>query len=319
VNFLVTGGAGFIGSHVVERLLNRDHAVWILDDLNPHYDVSFKQRNLRELQALGKNLTFVHGDITDRAAVDELFESTRFDQIIHLAARAGVIPSIQNPLLYQRVNVEGTTILLEAARLNGVQKVTIASSSSVYGLNSRLPFREDDKTSTPVSPYAVSKLATEGLGHTYHYVYGMDVALLRFFTVYGPRQRPDLVLFKFAEAISQGKPMTVYGDGSTGRDYTYVGDIADGVIACTERPIGYQVFNLANSTTVPLQRAIDFLESALGRKAIIERKPLLPGDIPTTHADISKAREWLRFSPKVSFEEGMARFVAWYKANFPAN
>src|SRR5665213_1137263 len=201
MNFLVTGGAGFIGSHVCERLLRDGHSVWAFDDLNHFYDPQFKQRNLREIQSLAKPFEFVHGDITDAAALDEIFSSVKFDQVIHLAARAGVRPSLEAPALYQRVNVEGTTNLLEAARIAGVRKLIIASSSSVYGVNSKAPFAEGDPIFSPISPYAASKLACEALGHVYHHVYGFDVAMLRFFTVYGPRQRPDLAIHKFTKLI----------------------------------------------------------------------------------------------------------------------
>src|SRR5687767_13804710 len=229
MNFLVTGGAGFIGSHLCERLLKAGHEVWAFDDLNSFYDIALKQGNIRDIQALAKPFTFVQGDITDRAAVEELFAETKFDQVIHLAARAGVRPSLEKPALYQRVNVEGTVNLLEAARQNGVKKIIIASSSSVYGVNSKVPFSESDPIISTISPYAASKLACEALGHVYHHVYGMDVIMLRFFTVYGPRQRPDLAIYKFTNLISQGKPIPVFGNGKTQRDYTYISDIVDGV------------------------------------------------------------------------------------------
>ena len=207
MNFLVTGGAGFIGSHVCERLLRDGHRVWAFDDLNSFYDPKFKQRNLREIQALAKPFEFVHGDITDTAALDEIFSSVKFDQVIHLAARAGVRSSLADPALYQRVNVEGTVNVLEAARKNGVKKITIASSSSVYGLNSKVPFSESDPIFSAISPYAASKLACESLGHVWHHIHNMDVAMLRFFTVYGQRQRPDLAIYKFAELMMAGKPI----------------------------------------------------------------------------------------------------------------
>jgi UDP-glucuronate 4-epimerase len=206
MNFLVTGGAGFIGSHVCERLLRDGHAVWAFDDLNHFYDPQFKQRNLREIQSLVRPFEFVHGDITDVGALDGIFSSVKFDQVIHLAARAGVRPSLAEPALYQRVNVEGTVNVLEAARKSRVKKITIASSSSVYGVNSKVPFSESDPIFSAISPYAASKLACEALGHTWHHIYKMDVAMLRFFTVYGPRQRPDLAIYKFANLISAGKP-----------------------------------------------------------------------------------------------------------------
>ena len=313
MNFLVTGGAGFIGSHVCERLLGLDHAVWAFDDLNSFYDPTIKQRGLQSLQALGKAFAFVRGDLTERPALNALFDSVKFDQIIHLAARAGVRPSLQEPALYQRVNVEGTVNLLEAARLAGVKKVTIASSSSVYGTNARVPFSESDPVFSAISPYAASKLACEALGHVYHHVYGMDVAMLRFFTVYGPRQRPDLAIHKFAQLISQGKPIPVFGDGSTARDYTYVTDTVDGVIACTQKEFGYEIFNLGESQTVMLSRLIELLERSLGKKAVIDHHPTQPGDVPITYANIDKARAKLGYNPKVKIEEGIPKFVEWFR------
>jgi UDP-glucuronate 4-epimerase len=315
VNFLVTGGAGFIGSHVCERLLHDGHAVWAFDDLNPFYDPQLKQRNLREIQSLAKPFEFVHGDLADRTALDELLGSEKFDQIIHLAGRAGVRPSFEQPALYQRANVEGTVNLLEAARLNGVKKIIIASSSSVYGVNSKVPFAESDPIFCPISPYAASKLACEALGHVYHHVYGLDVVMLRFFTVYGPRQRPDLAIYKFARLIRAGKPIPVFGDGSTARDYTYISDILEGILACTRKNFGFEIFNLGESQTVKLNRLIELLEAALGKKAAIERQPLQPGDVPITCADISKAREMLGYDPGVKIEKGLPLFVDWFTRN----
>lgn len=316
MNFLVTGGAGFIGSHVCDRLLRDGHRVWAFDDLNNFYEPAFKSRNLREIQALALPFEFVHGDITDRAALDELFSSVRFDQVIHLAARAGVRPSLAQPALYQRVNVEGTVNLLEAARSNGVKKIIIASSSSVYGLNSKTPFSEADPILSVISPYAASKLACESLAHVWHHLYKMDVALLRFFTVYGPRQRPDLAIYKFAKLICAGKPIPVFGDGTAARDYTFVTDTVDGVIACTGREFGYEIFNLGESETISLNRMIELLEVALGKKAIIDRQPLQPGDVPLTFADISKAREKLGYDPRVKFDQGIRLFAEWFRKEF---
>lgn len=312
MNFLVTGGAGFIGSHVCERLLRNGHQVWAFDDLNSFYDPQFKRRNLREIQALAMPFEFIHGDITDRAALDEIFSSVPFDQVIHLAARAGVRPSLAEPALYQRVNVEGTVNVLEAARLNGVKKITIASSSSVYGMNAKVPFSESDPIFSAISPYAASKLAGEALGHVWHHLYKMDVAMLRFFTVYGPRQRPDLAIYKFAKLICAGKPIPVFGDGSAARDYTFVSDTVDGVVQCTQKEFGYEVFNLGESETISLSRMIELLETALGKKAVIERHPLQPGDVPLTFANISKAREKLGYDPKVKFEQGIKIFSEWF-------
>ena len=312
MNFLVTGGAGFIGYHLCERLLRDGHAVWAYDDLNPFYDPKIKEANLRDLGTLAKPFTFVRGDLTDRASLDQLLSSVRFDQIIHLAARAGVRPSLLEPALYQRVNVEGTVHLLEAARLNGVKKVTIASSSSVYGVNSKVPFSEGDPILSAISPYAASKLACEALGHVYHHVYGMDIVMLRFFTVYGPRQRPDLAIHKFARLIAAGRPIPVFGDGSTARDYTYVTDTVEGVLACTQKEFGYEIFNLGESQTVTLNRLIELLEKSLGTKAVIDRQPPQPGDVPITFADITRARKHLGYNPKIKIAEGIPLFVEWF-------
>ncbi len=312
MNFLVTGGAGFIGSHVCERLLHSGHAVWAFDDLNPFYDPQYKRQNLREIQALARPFEFVFGDLCDAEAVEALFQEVQFDQVIHLAARAGVRPSLEQPALYQRVNVEGTVNILESARKHGVRKLILASSSSVYGVNSKVPFEERDPIFQAISPYAASKLACEALGHVYHHLYGLDVAMLRFFTVYGPRQRPDLAIHKFARLIKAGKPIPVFGDGSTARDYTYVDDTLAGILACTERPIGYEIFNLGESQTVTLSRLIELLEEALGRKAIIDRQPMQPGDVPVTYADVSKAKARLGYQPQVSIEAGIKRFVDWF-------
>jgi UDP-glucuronate 4-epimerase len=314
VNFLVTGGAGFIGSHVCERLLRSGHRVWAFDDLNPFYAPAIKEQNLRDIQATGKDaFTFVRGDLTDRASVDAALAAAKFDQVLHLAARAGVRPSLEQPALYQRVNVEGTANLLEAARIAGVKKVVLASSSSVYGVNWKVPFSESDPTVKAISPYAASKLACEALGHVHHHVHGLDVVALRFFTVYGPRQRPDLAIHKFARLISAGKPIPMFGDGSTARDYTYVDDIVDGVIACTMRTFGYDLFNLGESQTVKLIYLVELLEQALGRKAVLDWQPAQPGDVPVTYADISKAQTGLGYRPRVKIEQGIPLFVDWFK------
>lgn len=316
MNFLVTGGAGFIGSHVCERLLAERHNVTAFDDLNDFYDPALKRTNISALEAKGRGFKFVQGDLTDAAAVEEVVRLGRFDQIIHLAARAGVRPSLDQPALYQRVNVEGTVHLLEAARQHGPAKLIIASSSSVYGVNSKVPFSEKDPIFSAISPYAASKLACEALGHVYYHVYGMDIVMLRFFTVYGPRQRPDLAIFKFARLISQGRPIPVFGDGSTARDYTYVSDTVDGIMACTRQKFGFEIFNLGESDTVQLQRLIELLESAMGTRAQIDRKPLQPGDVPITYADISKAKERLGYNPRIKIEQGIPLFVEWFRKSY---
>ena len=315
MNFLVTGAAGFIGSHVCERLLHDGHRVWAFDDLNDFYDPQIKRRTLADIQFLGRPFTFVHGDLTDAGAVNNLFAATKLDQVIHLAARAGVRPSLEQPALYQRVNVEGPVNILEAARKTGCKKVTIASSSSVYGVNAKVPFSESDPIFSAVSPYAVSKLACEALGHVYHHIYGLDVAMLRFFTVYGPRQRPDLAIHKFTKLIDAGRPIPVFGDGSTARDHTFITDILEGILACTRKEFGFEVFNLGESQTVKLSELIALIESALGKKAVIDRQPLQPGDVPITFADISKAEKMLGYHPQVKVAKGIPIFVEWFRRN----
>ncbi|MBN2506956.1 MAG: SDR family NAD(P)-dependent oxidoreductase [Verrucomicrobia bacterium] len=314
MNILVTGGAGFIGSHVCERLVQGGHAVWALDDLNDFYDPAIKRRNLDAILALGGPFTFVQGDLRDPSAVNALFAGVRFDQIIHLAARAGVRPSLEEPALYQRVNVEATVHVFEAARRHGVPKIVMASSSSVYGVNAKVPFSEDDPTVSVISPYAASKVAGEALGHVYHHVYGLDVVMLRLFTVYGPRQRPDLAIHKFARLLVAGKPIPVYGDGSAARDYTYVTDTVDGVLAASRKKFGFEIINLGESRTVSLTRLIELLEAALGRKAVVDRRPSQPGDVPLTFANIEKARRLLGYAPQVDIEQGIPRFVQWFLA-----
>jgi UDP-glucuronate 4-epimerase len=264
---------------------------------------------------LTKPFEFIHGDLCDCAVLDELFGSVKLDQVIHLAARAGVRPSLAEPALYQRVNVEGTVNVLEAARKNRVKKIIIASSSSVYGVNSKVPFSESDPIFSAISPYAASKLACESLGHVYHHVYGMDVTMLRLFTVYGPRQRPDLAIRKFATLIHSGQPVPVFGDGGMARDYTYVTDTVDGIIAATQKEFGFDIFNLGESQTVTLGRLVELLETALGKKAMIDRQPVPPGDVPVTFADITKARSRLGYHPQVKIEAGIKLFIDWFRKN----
>jgi UDP-glucuronate 4-epimerase len=312
MNFLITGGAGFIGSHLCERLLREGHSVWAFDAMTNSYDPQLKRRNLRVIQAIAKPFEFVQGNITDRAALDEIFSSVRFDQVVHLAGEVGVRPSLAQPALYQRVNVEATVNLLESARLNGANKIIIASSASVYGINSKSPFSESDPIFSAISPYAASKLACESLGHVWHHIYKMDVAMLRFFTAYGPRQRPELVIYKFAKLICAGKPIPVFGDGSVVRDYTFISDTVDGIMACTKKELGFEIFNIAEGEAITLNGLVGSLEQALGKKAIIDRQPVQPGDMPLTFADISKARAKLGYNPKVPFGQGIKLFADWF-------
>ncbi|MBI5820640.1 MAG: SDR family NAD(P)-dependent oxidoreductase [Verrucomicrobia bacterium] len=312
MKFLVTGGTGFIGSHVSERLLRDGNRVVIVDDFNDFYDPAIKQRNLARIQAVGR-VKLHTADIVDKAAMDRVFAAEKFDAIIHLAARAGVRPSIEQPLLYTQTNVTGTMNLLECARAAGIRKFVFASSSSVYGINSKIPFSESDPIFKPISPYAATKLAGEALCHTYHHLYGMDMTCLRFFTVYGPSQRPDLAIHKFARLIAAGKPIEIFGDGSTRRDYTFIDDIVEGIMACVRGAFGYEIFNLGNSHTVELRQLVGLIESALGRKAIVERRPEQPGDVPVTFADVSKARRMLGYDPKTKIEQGIGKFVEWFQ------
>ncbi|HVF41508.1 MAG TPA: GDP-mannose 4,6-dehydratase [Pyrinomonadaceae bacterium] len=310
---LVTGGAGFIGSHLVGRLLAE--GVWrvhVVDDFNDFYDPEVKRRNVEPF-AGRDDFKLRVADIRDRAALEEIFKGARFDCVVHLAARAGVRPSLSEPVLYAETNINGTLNLLELAREHNVPQFVFGSSSSVYGENEKVPFAEDDKVSEPISPYAATKAAGELLCHTYSHLFGLRCVCLRFFTVYGARQRPDLAIHKFARLISKGEPIPVFGDGTTRRDYTFVDDIVAGVRASMDyRESVYEVFNLGESRTVELRELIALLEKELGREAVIDCKPLQPGDVPQTFADISKARRMLGYDPQTPVEEGIRRFVEWF-------
>ena len=312
-NILVTGGAGFIGSHLVEQLLAEN--IWrvtVMDDFNDFYDPLLKRANAAP--HLGRDdYELIEADIRDRRALEEIFAATRFDCIVHLAARAGVRPSLTEPFLYAETNITGTLNLLELARHTRVPQFIFGSSSSVYGINAKVPFSEDDPIRQPISPYAATKAAGEMLCHTYAHLHDLRCVALRFFTVYGARQRPDLAINKFAKLISQGQPIPVFGDGTTRRDYTYVEDIIAGVRAAIDyTATNYEAINLGESRTVELRELIALLEQELGRKAIIDRQPMQPGDVPQTFADISKARALLGYHPQTGIEEGIRRFVAWF-------
>ena len=308
---LVTGGAGFIGSHLCERLRQEDVQVVVLDNFDPFYEPARKRRNLRHLQG-DTGFRLVEGDIRDEALVNELFGREGFDAVFHLAARAGVRPSLQEPRLYQDVNVTGTVTLLEAARIHGLKKFIFGSSSSVYGNNPKVPFAEDDAVDHPISPYAASKKAGELIAYTYHHLYEMDIACLRFFTVYGPRQRPEMAIHKFTRLISEKKPVPRFGGGETLRDYTYIDDIIDGVMAATRHAQGYSIYNLGESLTTSLGRLIQLIEAAVGCQAVIHEEPAQPGDVECTYADVTRARQDLGYKPLVPVEEGIPRFVEWF-------
>ncbi len=312
MHILLTGAAGFIGSHLAERLLAEGHTIVGLDDFNDFYDPARKRHNLAQV-VNRDNFRLVEGDILDYPLLGQLFATESFDAIIHLAARAGVRPSIREPLLYQEVNCRGTNNLLEMARQHGVGVFLFASSSSVYGANKKIPFSEDDPVDCPVSPYAATKKAGELLCYTYHHLFGLSVSCLRFFTVYGPRQRPDMAIHKFTRLIDTGQKVPMFGDGSSRRDYTFITDIIDGVVAALQRCRGYAIYNLGESRTVELRYLISLISAALGKEALVERLPEQPGDVPITYADISRAQRALDYAPKVPIEEGIERFIAWYR------
>jgi UDP-glucuronate 4-epimerase len=313
-NILITGGAGFIGSHLVDRLIAEDHwRVTVLDDFNDFYEPSIKRANI-QTHLSNPNFKLIEADIRDYYSLDEVFAEGNFECLVHLAARAGVRPSLTEPRLYVETNINGTTNLLELCRQHDVNQFVFGSSSSVYGENQKVPFSEHDLIFNPISPYAATKAAGELLCHTYSHLYQMRIICLRFFTVYGARQRPDLAIHKFAKMISAGQPIPVFGDGTTRRDYTYIDDIIAGVRAAIdyEQSI-YEIINLGESRTVELRELITLLEQALGRKAQIDRQPTQPGDVPQTFADIAKARRLLNYEPRTQIEDGIRKFVAWFQ------
>lgn len=316
---LVTGGAGFIGSHLVESLLGEGGwHVTVVDDLNDFYSPEIKRANL--LQAK-EDPAFEFAEIDIRAAdkLREIFDRGEFDCVVHLAARAGVRPSLREPKLYAETNINGTLNLLELARDFEVKQFVFGSSSSVYGINCKVPFSEDDRIHQPISPYAATKAAGELLCHTYSHLYDIRTVCLRFFTVYGARQRPDLAIHKFTKLITEDKAIQVFGDGTTRRDYTYIDDVIQGVRAAIDYDGSiHEVFNLGESETTELNRLVELLEENLGRKAEIDRQPMQPGDVPITFADISKARKLLGYDPKTKIDEGIPKFVEWFQDQLAA-
>ena len=313
-NILITGGAGFIGSHLVDHLLAKGGLrVTVVDDFNDFYNPSIKRENVKT-HLSNPNFELIEGDIRDREALRRAFSETNFDCIVHLAARAGVRPSLKEPHLYLETNVNGTMNLLELARSSGTKHFIFGSSSSVYGINNKVPFSEDDPIFNPISPYAATKAAGELICHSYAHLYRLRIVCLRFFTVYGARQRPDLAIHKFAKLISAGKPIPVFGDGTTRRDYTYIDDIIAGVRAAIDYDqSNYEVINLGESRTVELRELISLLEDALGRRAEIDWQPPQPGDVPQTFADITTARRLLGYNPQTQIEEGIKKFVEWFR------
>jgi len=308
---LVTGGAGFIGSHLVESLLADGRAVVCVDDFNDFYDPALKRANAAA-HARNPLFTLIEADIRDLDAMRAAFRRG-FGQVVHLAARAGVRPSVEQPLLYLDVNERGTLILLECCREFGVRSFIFASSSSVYGINSKVPFSEDDPISRPASPYAATKRAGELMCHTWHHLYGIHATCLRFFTVYGPRQRPDLAIHKFARLMTAGAEVPIYGDGSMRRDFTYVDDIISGVRAAMDKDFPYEIFNLGNSNPISVSELVSLLERHLGLEARTVRKPVPPGDVPITCADVSRSAELLGYRVTTPIDEGIAKFCAWFR------
>jgi UDP-glucuronate 4-epimerase len=318
MRILLTGAAGFIGSHLSERLCARGDQVIGFDNFDPFYPREIKERNLTAARAR-PGFTFIEGDITSAGDLDQAFTSARADVVVHLAALAGVRPSIDDPLRYGEVNVMGTLRVLEACAAHAVKRMVFASSSSVYGVDSVVPFREADPCGRPASPYASTKRAGELMAFVAHHLQSLDVTCLRFFTVYGPRQRPDLAIHKFTRLIGTGKPLQLFGDGSTSRDYTWIDDIVDGIVASIDeqrpgQPPGYRIYNLGGSKTTTLSRLVELIASALGKKPIIDWQPEQPGDMKRTLADVTLSGTALGYAPKVPIEVGIPRFVEWWKS-----
>jgi UDP-glucuronate 4-epimerase len=314
VRILITGVAGFIGSHLAENLLSIGHTVVGIDNFDPFYPKKFKVRNLDQLTT-SPQFSFFEEDIRSRSSLNNSFERTKIDAVIHLAAKAGVRPSIENMTEYYEVNINGTVNLLECMRQNGVSKLIFASSSSVYGNNKKVPFSETDAVDYPISPYASTKKSGELLCHVFSHLYHFDITCLRFFTVFGPRQRPDLAIHKFTRLIDIDKPLPFFGDGSTGRDYTYIDDIVQGIICALDKLEGFHIYNLGESRVVTLVELIKTIETVLNKQAILDKQPLQPGDVEKTFADITRARNDIGYAPKYSLEAGIQEFVTWYKEN----
>jgi UDP-glucuronate 4-epimerase len=315
MRILVTGGAGFIGSHLCRRLLKDGHEVFCLDNFCDFYNPEIKRNNIKDFQ-FDPNFTLLEGDIRDRDTLISDFQKYDYDQVIHLAAMAGVRPSIINPDLYTHVNINGTVNLLDCCRNHGIKHFIFASSSSVYGNNEKVPFNEEDRVDNPISPYAATKKAGELLCHTYHHLFGISIACLRFFTVYGPGQRPDLAIHKFSKLILEDKPITVFGDGSTRRDYTFIDDIIDGITKAhdyIQKNNACEIFNLGESQTISLSEMISGIEDALGKKANKVTMPMQPGDVEQTFADICKSKKLLHYNPQTKFNEGIKIFAQWVK------
>ncbi len=311
MNILVTGGAGFIGSNLCEKLICAGEKIICIDDFNDYYNPKIKEENLRSLES-STNFVLYGLDILDRDRLEEVFAKHRFDMVIHLAARAGVRPSISNASLYEAVNVQGTINILECCRKYSIGKLIFASSSSIYGGNKKIPFSEDDIVDRPISPYAATKKAGELICYTYSHLFNISIYCYRFFTVYGPRQRPEMAIHKFTRLITEEKPIEIFGDGTSSRDYTYVEDIVDVIVSNLENVKGYEIINLGNSNPVKITELIRFIEKAVNKKAQVKFTSTQAGDVPVTYADILKAKKMLKYNPKIQIEEGINKFTAWY-------
>lgn len=312
MKILVTGGAGFIGSNLIDMLLKRNHEVAAVDNFTNFYDPKIKENNIKNA-ADYDSFKLYRTDITDRDGLDSLFKKHDFEIIVHLAAKAGVRPSIEDPVGYSKTNIEGTINLLEIAKENKINKFIFASSSSVYGNNKKVPFSEDDNVDFPISPYAATKKAGELICYNYHHLYNINIFSLRFFTVYGPRQRPEMAIHKFTRLIDNGKPVPVFGEGKPKRDFTYITDILDGIYSAIERVNGFEIINLGESQTINVSQLINEIEPALGKTAIRNTLPMQPGDVIKTYADISKAKRLLDYNPSINIETGIKQFIKWYR------
>ncbi|MDP8261973.1 MAG: GDP-mannose 4,6-dehydratase [Candidatus Ancaeobacter aquaticus] len=318
MNILVTGGAGFIGSHLVERCIAEGHRVICVDNFDTFYDPKIKEKNLSNV--INHDMfTLYRDDIRDAKRMDTIFSNTKPDIVIHLAARAGVRPSIKDPLIYEDVNLKGTMNILECVRKYKVKKMIFSSSSSVYGSRTNIPFKEDEFAQKPISPYAATKMAGEMLCYTYHHLYQIPIICLRLFTVYGPRQRPEMAIHKFTRALLSNEEITLYGDGASARDYTFVSDIVSGIVASIEVECNYEIMNLGDSETVKLSTLIELIQKNCGCNGKITYLGNQPGDVPVTCASIECATKVLKYKPKVNIAEGIEKFVQWYKSEFDIN
>ena len=318
MKIFLTGGAGFIGSHLTRSLLSQGHSVVCIDNLNDFYDPSIKVNNLKEFES-NRAYHFYQNDIRDKGAVELIFNTHKIDLVIHLAAQAGVRPSIDDPELYYAVNIMGTLNILEQMKASGCKKMIFGSSSSVYGNNKQTPFSEKHPVDNPISPYAATKKSGELLCHTFHKLYNIDIFCLRFFSVYGPGQRPEMAIAKFTKAIFDGNPIPMFGDGSSERDYTYVDDIVKGILLSIKHLKGFEILNIGESSTISLKNLIQLIEQICEKKAIVNQLPMQAGDVRITYADISKANSLIGYAPKTSIEEGVRRYVNWYRRNFFVN